>query len=129
MQTSPLEFICSSVHGSQGNAAGGRGPCDSSTGGRGGKLTGWLTLLGLQLSRQEDSCEAAADMLGETEIHGSICPVKIDSNFGIWFKITTKREPLRADRYVLNDKKEEVYSTRIRYRAKEDDIYGKKWSL
>ena len=109
MQTSPLEFICSSV----GNAAGGRGrgSCDSSTGERGGKLT----LLGLQLSRQEDSCEAAADMLGETEIHGSICPVKMDSNLGICFKITTKRAALRADRNVLNDKKVEVYSTRIRY--------------
>ncbi len=31
-QTSPLEFFCSSVCGSQGNAAGGPSSCDSTTG-------------------------------------------------------------------------------------------------
>lgn len=86
VQTSPLEFFCSSVHSNQGERSGGTGLMwlyywwE-----RGSKLTGWHTQLGLQLSWQEDSCEATADMLGG---------VKMDSNFCIYFQIHIKTTAL-----------------------------------
>lgn len=52
-------------------------------------LTDWYEQQGLQLSRQEDSYEANAEMLGgtEAETHESICSAKMDSNFCICLKV------------------------------------------
>lgn len=72
---------------------------------RGRKLTGWHTRLGLQLSPQEDSCEAAADMLGRTgaELHESICPVKMPVSASV-SKFTTKPRRGRVDWNDLKSK-------------------------
>lgn len=89
-----LQFFCSTVHSSQGNAAGGNRAHVTLLLVRRRLKTNRHTRLGLQLSRLEDSCEAIADMVGGTALNESICPVKIDSNFCICFLDHSKSSPV-----------------------------------